>query len=127
MPTEKYIRGVLRKSFYSDPNLWQGEAPKPGLIFHSNQGTEYASNIYRRTQKERGIQISMSRKGHCWNNALMESFFHSLKTEMVYFNHFQRPEEATAYIMDYIRFYNQESLHSGLDYRTPAERERMAA
>ena len=106
---------------------WQEESPQAGLIFHSDQGTEYASNHYQRTLKERGIRISMSRKGHCWDNAFMESFFHSLKTEMVYFNHFQRLEEATAYIMDYIRFYNHERLHSGLGYQTPSECEIMAA
>ena len=59
----------------------------------------------------------MSRKGHCWDNAHMESFFGSLKTEMVYFQKFQRLEEAVAYITDYIRFYNCERLHSSLGYQ----------
>lgn len=103
------------------------EQPAQGLIFHSDQGTEYASNLYQGLLRERGIQISMSRKGHCWDNAHMESFFHTLKTEMIYFQHFKSLEEATAFIIDYIYFYNHERLHSGLNYCTPVEYERMAA
>ena len=99
----------------------------PGLIFHSDQGTEYASRLYMDTLEQKGITGSMSRKGHCWDNAHMESFFQSLKTEMVYFNHFRTLEEATAYIMDYMRFYNRERLHSGIGYESPANYDRMAA
>ena len=106
---------------------YQEEQPGKGLIFHSDQGTEYASNLYQGILKERGIRISMSRKGHCWDNAHIESFFHTLKTEMVYFQHFRTLEEATAFIIDYIHFYNHERLHSGLQYRTPIEQERMVA
>lgn len=73
------------------------------------------------------IKSSMSRRGHCWDNAYMESFFHSMKTEMVYFNHFKTIEEATAYIMNYIYFYNNKRIHSALDYQTPCEYERIAA
>lgn len=96
-------------------------------IFHSDQGSEYASRKYIKELKDRNIQASMSRKGHCWDNAYMESFFHSLKTEMIYFNHFKTLEEATAYIIDYIYFYNHERLHSSLNYQTPADYERIAA
>lgn len=103
------------------------QKPDKGLIFHSDQGTEYASNLYQKTLKERNIKASMSRKGHCWDNAHMESFFHSLKTEMIYFQHFKSLEEAAAFIIDYIYFYNNERLHSGLNYQTPVERERIAA
>ena len=106
---------------------WNTEQPGRGLIFHSDQGTEYASHGYQRLLKEHGIKISMSRKGHCWDNAHMESFFHSLKTEMIYFQQFQTLEEATGYIIDYIHFYNHERLHSGLGYRTPMEHARIAA
>ncbi len=97
------------------------------IIFHSDQGSEYASKYYIKTLKNRNIKGSMSRKGHCWDNAHMESFFHSLKTEMIYFNHFKTLEEATAYIVDYIHFYNNERLHSSLGYKTPAEYEKIAA
>jgi len=61
----------------------------------------------------------MSLKGHCWGNANMESFFHTLGTEMVYFMSFNYLAEAVAYIMDYIHFYNHERIHSGLGYLTP--------
>jgi len=96
-------------------------------IFHSDQGSEYASKLFVGCLKDRGIKMSMSRKGHCWDNAHMESFFHTLKTEMIYFNHFESIEEATAYIMDYIYFYNNERLHSGLDYQSPVQFEKKAA
>lgn len=103
------------------------EQPGPGFIFHSDQGTEYASNLYQGLLKEYGIHVSMSRKGHCWDNAHMESFFHTLKTEMIYFQHFQTLEEATAYIIDYIHYYNHERLHSGLNYSTPVDQSKMVA
>ena len=102
-------------------------AVTPQTIFHSDQGSEYTSNHYLEVLKNRNIKPSVSRKGHCWDNAHMESFFHSLKTEMIYFNHFKTLEEATAYIIDYINFYNNERLHSSLGYTTPAEYERIAA
>ena len=104
-----------------------GQRPEKGLIFHSDQGVEYASNKFHQLLNERDIRISKSRKGHCWDNAYMESFFHSLKTEMIYFNQFHSLEEATAYIIDYIYFYNHERIHSGINYLTPLACEQMAA
>ncbi len=101
--------------------------PDHQTIFHSDQGSEYVSKEYRATLEEAGLRVSMSRKGHCWDNAHMESFFGSLKTEMVYFRRFKHLEEAVAYITDYIRFYNCERLHSSLGYRSPTEFEVMAA
>ena len=71
--------------------------------------------------------IEIRRKGCCWDNANMESFYHTLKTEMVYFEKFKRLEEAMAYIMDYIRFYNQDRLHSSLNYQSPNEVELKVA
>lgn len=101
--------------------------PAPETIFHSDQGIEYASNSFRETLNQYGITPSMSRKGCCWDNAHMESFFHTLKTEMVYFRKFNRIEEATAYIMDYINFYNSQRIHSSLGYQTPDEYVKLAA
>ena len=101
--------------------------PNPQTIFHSDQGSEYASKEYRAVLEANHLRVSMSRKGHCWDNAHMESFFGTLKTEMVYFQRFQRLEEAVAYITDYIRFYNCERLHSGLGYCTPTQFEANAA
>lgn len=105
----------------------QTSPPSTGTIFHSDQGSEYASKEYRAVLESTGLRISMSRKGHCWDNAHMESFFGTLKTEMVYFQKFQQLEEAVAYISDYIRFYNCERLHSGLGYCTPTQYEANAA
>lgn len=96
-------------------------------IFHSDQGIEYAANRYRHFALKAGLCLSMSRKGCCWDNAFMESFFHSLKTEMVYFEKFKSIEEATSYIMDYISFYNGKRLHSGLGYVSPNTFEAKAA
>ena len=105
----------------------QSHTPTAETIFHSDQGCEYASKEYRRVLESFGLRVSMSRRGHCWDNAHMESFFHTLKTEMVYFQKFRSLAEATAYIIDYVRFYNSERLHSGLNYRTPDQAAREAA
>lgn len=93
--------------------------PPAKTIFHSDQGAEYASKEYRQALEDNGFQVSMSRKGHCWDNAYMESFFHTLKTEMVYFMKFRHLAEAIAHIMEYMRFYNHERIHSGIAYLTP--------
>lgn len=105
----------------------ENQRPKPGAILHTDQGVEFANKIFRAELKAAGLLVSKSRKGCCWDNANMESFYHTLKTEMVYFHHFKDLIEATAYIMEYIRFYNGERLHSGLHYHTPEEIERLAA
>lgn len=101
--------------------------PKGQTIFHSDQGIEYAANRYRHFALNAGLNLSMSRKGCCWDNAFMESFFHSLKTEMVYFEKFTSIEKATAYMMDYISFYNGKRLHSGIGYVSPNTFESRAA
>jgi transposase InsO family protein len=100
--------------------------PTEHTIFHSDQGSEYASQEYRAVLESTGLRISMSRKGHCWDNAHMESFFGTLKTEMVYFQKFQPLDEAVAHISDYIRFYNCERRHSSLGYCTPTQFEANA-
>lgn len=114
------VREALLMAVHTSP-------PTEHTIFHSDQGSEYANREYRAALDEAQLRVSMSRKGHCWDNAHMESFFGTLKTEMVYFQKFQRLEEAVAYITDYIRFYNCERLHSSLGYCTPTEFEVMAA
>jgi len=96
-------------------------------ICHTDQGCEYSSHLYQNTLKENGLKMSMSRKGHCWDNANMESFFHSLKTEMIYFNKFKTLEEAKLYIINYMQFYNYERIHSGINYLTPVLCEKQAA
>lgn len=96
-------------------------------IFHSDQGSVYASKVYRDVLSQFNLKVSMSRKGHCWDNAYMESFYHTLKTEMVYFMKFKCLTEAIAHIMDYIRYYNNERLHSSLGYITPCQMSKLVA
>jgi putative transposase len=101
--------------------------PGPGTIFHTDQGPEFGNKELKAVLDEHNLLVSKSRKGCCWDNANMESFYHTLKTEMVYFHEFDTLVEALAHIMDYIRFYNQERLHSSLDYQSPNEYELKAA
>ena len=96
--------------------------PSRGLIQHSDRGVQYASGPYRAVLERHGIQSSMSRRGNCLDNAPMESFFASLKTERVHEAQFRTREEAKAAVFEYIEvFYNRQRLHSALGYRTPAE------
>ena len=110
--------------------LWMAicnRGPKPGLLHHSDRGCQYASHDYRKLLERRGIVCSMSRKGNCWDNAVMESFFGTLKTELVYHRKYETREEARSDIFDYIEvFYNRKRLHSALGYRSPADFEKMA-
>jgi len=101
--------------------------PKAGAIFHTDRGPEFGNKALKYELDKHQLLVSKSRKGCCWDNANKESFYHTLKTEMVYFHNFKRLEEATAYIMDYIRFYNQDRLHSSLNYQSPNEYELKVA
>ena len=97
----------------------QDHQPPPETIFHTDRGSEFANKELKAVLDEHNLLISKSRKGCCWDNANMESFYHTLKTEMVYFHHFRNLVEATAHIIDYIRFYNHERLHSSPGYQSP--------
>ncbi len=97
------------------------------LIAHSDRGSQYASEKLREKMNLCGIIASMSRKGNCWDNAHCESFFHSLKTELVYRRKFKTREEAKQAIFDWIEcWYNPERRHSALDYMAPNEYEKLA-
>lgn len=103
--------------------IWQRN-PKAGLIVHSDRGSQYASTQYRRLLTSHDFVGSMSRKGDCWDNAVVESFFGSLKQELVQWKHYQSRPEAQQDILRYITtFYNPERLHSYLDYRSPNQYE----
>jgi putative transposase len=92
----------------------------PGGILHSDRGAQFASAAYRQVLAEHGLLASMSRKGNCYDNAFIESFWSSLKYEVVYHRRFATRAEAQAAIFDYIEtFYNPVRLHSSLGYRSP--------
>ena len=103
--------------------IWQ-RRPKAGLIVHSDRGSQYASKAYRRLLKSQGFIGSMSRKGDCWDNAVVESFFGSLKQERVQWRHYQTRHEAQQDVLNYISmFYNSHRLHSYLGYKSPSQYE----
>lgn len=94
--------------------------PKDGLLHHSDRGVQYASDDYRQMLAEHGIKVSMSNKGDCWDNAVMESFWGTLKTELVHHERYETREQARASIFEYIEvFYNRKRLHSSLGYVSP--------
>lgn len=97
------------------------------MIAHSDRGSQYASDDYRKKLRLCGIIASMSRKGNCWDNAHCESFFHSLKTELVYRTNFKTRKEATQAIFEWIEtWYNRQRLHSALEYMSPQDYENLA-
>ncbi len=101
---------------------------KNKLLLHSDRGSQYASDSYQKLLKESGIKCSMSRKGNCWDNAAMESFFHTLKTECTHHEQYITRDEAKKSIFDYIEvFYNRQRKHSYLGYKTPEQFEQMAS
>ncbi len=101
--------------------------PGEGLLTHSDRGSQYASDHYQRLLERHAITCSMSRRGNCWDNAPMESFFATLKKELVHHEDYQTRAEARASIFEYIEvFYNRVRRHSALDYRSPVEYEQAA-
>lgn len=106
----------------------QRQRPGEGLVHHSDRGSQYASYEYQNRLKHYGMVASMSRKGQCWDNALMESFFHTLKTEHVYHERFRTKDHARRSVFEWIEvFYNRQRIHSALGYVTPVCYERRAA
>lgn len=102
------------------------EQPQAGLIFHSDRGSQYAAYDYQDTLRKYGIIQSMSRKGNCYDNACMESFFSTLKKDAIYGRKFKTREEAKLFIIEYIEtFYNCKRLHSTLGNMSPMEYERV--
>jgi len=103
-------------------------APMAGLLHHSDRGSQYAATSYQRVLDKYGLIPSMSRKGNCWDNACVESFFGTLKRELVYQRRYVTREEARQDLFEYIEvFYNRQRRHSTLGYHSPAEYEARAA
>lgn len=93
-----------------------------GLLLHSDRGSQYAGDNFQQLLRDNNIICSMSRKGNCWDNSAMESFFHSLKVECIYHEKYKNRGEAKKSIFDYIEvFYNRQRKHSFLGYQSPEQ------
>jgi len=96
--------------------------PEQGIIFHSDRGSQYTSSSVREMLKSYQMTQSMSSTGNCYDNAITESFFHTIKTELTFWNSYQTREEAKRSIFEYIEiFYNRQRLHSAIGYLSPVE------
>jgi len=105
--------------------IWQRK-PARSLLHHSDRGSQYCSKEFQNLLKRHGMLCSMSRRGDCWDNAPMESFFHTLKTELTHHRNYMTRQEAISDIFNYIEmFYNSKRHHSALGYHSPAEYELM--
>lgn len=94
--------------------------PTPGLLHHSDRGIQYAATAYQHVLQQHGMIASMSRRGDCWDNAVVESFFGALKVERLHERRFVTPEQVEAEVSDYIeRFYNRQRRHSTLGHVSP--------
>lgn len=98
---------------------WFRRHPDSGLIFHSDRGSQYASGDFQKQMKAFGMLGSMSRKGDCWDNAVTETLFGSLKVERLHGMRFETRREAKDEVMDWLQFYNHRRLHSTLGYLSP--------
>lgn len=120
------MKNHMRASLVNDAllmALWQRK-PTRGLIWHTDRGSQYASYSHRDIINLHGIRQSMSKKGDCWDNSVAESFFGTLKTELIHHIKFKTREEAKQEIFKYIEiFYNRKRIHSANDYLSPEEYE----
>ncbi len=104
----------------------KGRCPKKDMIFHTDRGIEFAAFRFRDALRDYGIRASLNRPGHCTDNAHMESFFHSMKAELIRGRKFQNEKELRNSLNSYInQFYNHKRLHSGIGYYPPAEYEQL--
>ena len=113
--TTDLVTAALERALY-----WR--KPSDGLILHSDRGSQYASSELQSLAKEQIIHLSMGKTGSCYDNAVTESFFHTLKTEHIYFHHYDTRQDARTSIFEYIEtFYNQQRLHSTLGNLSPMQ------
>lgn len=104
----------------------KGRCPEKDMIFHTDRGIEFAAFRFRDTLLKHGIRASLNRPGHCTDNAHMESFFHSLKVELIRGRKFNGEKELRSSLNSYInQFYNHKRLHSGIGYYSPVEYEKL--
>jgi transposase InsO family protein len=103
---------------------WEHRQPTGPLLHHSDRGVQYACDEYQALLARHGIQCSMSRRGNCYDNAVVESFFGTLKTELIHHHTYATRNQARLALFEYLEvFYNRKRRHSALDYRSPAEYE----
>ncbi len=116
---ERMTTGLVSQALF---RAVQQKRPPAGLIHHTDRGSQYCAKAYRALQVQFGMQTSMSRKGNCFDNAPIESFWGSLKNELVHHHRFKTRAEAKAAIQEYIEiFYNRQRRHSRLGNISPAE------
>jgi transposase InsO family protein len=122
------MSGSLAQDFVLDAFRMavQARRPSPGLLHHSDRGSQYAGYAHRALLIQGQVVMSMSRKANCWDNAVLESFFATLKTELIHAQCFATRSQARAAVFEYIEsFYNRERRHSTLGYRSPVEFEQL--
>ena len=112
-PVLSMVTGMLDKAFENLPN-------GTGLILHSDQGWQYQNKYYRQMLKQKGIRQSMSRKGNCLDNAVMENFFGLLKSELLYLQQFQSMEHFKQELVEYLDYYNNHRIKAKLKGLPPA-------
>lgn len=118
--TRELVLSALRQAYFR-------RKPGTGLVFHSDRGSQYCSKEFRQQLREYRMVQSQSRKANCWDNACVESFFHTLKTELIYHEDFQTRDEAQRVIFEWVEaFYNRQRLHSTLGYLSPVDFERRS-
>jgi putative transposase len=134
LATRKVVGWAMRDHMRTELTLGalmmatQRQRPGPGLIHHSDRGSQYAAEAYARELASMKAKPSMSRTGCCYDNAPMESFFHSLKVELVHQRNWATREEARRDLFGYIgSYYNRQRIHSALGYLTPEQAERKAS
>jgi len=115
--TTEMVLSSLRMAYFK-------RKPGKGTIFHSDRGSQYCAHDFRASLAAYGMIQSQSRKGNCWDNSPTESFFHTLKTEMVHHEVFETRSEAISKIFEWIEvFYNRQRIHSTLNYQSPVDYE----
>jgi len=117
--TKELVCSALRQAYFR-------RKPGTGLVFHSDRGSQYCSKEFRQHLRQYRMLQSQSRVANCWDNACVESFFHTLKTEMIYHEDFKTREQAHRAIFEWVEaFYNRKRKHSTLGYKSPVDFERM--
>ena len=113
-PVLKQVMDMVEQAFKKHPNV-------SGLIFHSDQGWQYQHTHYQQMLKDKGVQQSMSRKGNCLDNSVMENFFGLLKSELLYLKKFKSMDHFKSELIEYIEYYNNERIKSKLKGLSPVE------